>query len=616
MEKVLFNSRSELDRLPFGAMPAGETLCVGLRVASALRAEDVRLVFRCDADGRETEQPLEHVWSADGWDRFEGCVAQERAGLYWYAFRLSTAEGPRSVSKGPGNRAELTAEAPVFWQLTVYESDYTTPAWIVGGVFYQIFVDRFCKGGEHPLRDGQYRRDDWGGTPKFAPDADGITRRNDFFGGDLAGVIEKLPFLQELGVSCLYLNPIFEASSNHKYDTGDYKKIDPAFGDEADFQKLCREAKARGIHVILDGVFNHTGDDSIYFNRYGRYDSLGAYQSRASRYFNWYAFSDWPESYESWWGIKTLPRIRAGSLDFCDYLCDEGGVVKKWLALGADGWRLDVVDELTDGLVRAIRLAARQDKPDALLIGEVWEDASNKIAYGERRHYFEGAELDGTMNYPFRVAILRYAADGDAAALGEAVESIVEDYPKPALDCLMNNLSTHDTPRLLTVLTGAETPVSLEAQANYVFSPEQTARARALVRLATVLQFTLPGVPCVYYGDEAGLDGFGDPFCRKCYPWGQEDGKLMNWYRALIRVRRGADAYAGGTYRTVRAKNGLYAFERRTKDSRALTVVNMGGETDYPLPAGAVPLLGYEAERAGDVLCLQRYGCAILSLDA
>ena len=614
MDEVLFNSRSELDKLPFGAVKAGETLRVGIRLACALGASNVRLAVWRDADGSEAEFPLRKVWSAQGCDRFEGGFVAGGAGLYWYCFYLDTSNGPRSASKKADNRAELRIGEPACWQLSVYAPDYTTPAWIMGGVFYQIFVDRFAKAGAHSLREGQYRRDDWGGEPKYLPDADGVTRRNDFFGGDLDGVVEKLPWLQALGVTCLYLNPIFEAASNHKYDTGDYKKIDPAFGDEETFQKLCREAEKRGIRVILDGVFNHTGDDSRYFNRYGRYDSLGAYQSRDSRYYGWYGFSNWPESYESWWGITTLPRVQGGNLDFREFLCGEDGVVKKWLRLGADGWRLDVVDELTSGLVRALRLAVKQEKPDALLLGEVWEDASNKISYGERRHYFEGAELDGTMNYPFRVAILRFAENGDAGELCEAVESIVENYPKPALDCMMNNLSTHDTPRLLTALTGAAPPASLTEQANYVFTPEQTARARTLVHIATVLQFTLPGVPCVYYGDEAGLDGFGDPFSRRCYPWGHEDGTLLDWYRTLIRVRRETPAYAGGDYRTDRAENGLYAFERSVSGSRARTLVNMGGETDVPLPAEASVVLSYNCEPDGDFLHLQQYGCAVLSL--
>lgn len=614
MINVLFNSRSELDKLPFGAIKAGEKLHIGLRAACALHAEDVRLIVRRDANAEEHTCPLEKVWSAQGWDRFEGSFTPDTPGLCWYCFRLLTTGGPRAVSRTAENGAELTAGEPLFWQLSVYASDYITPAWIRGGVFYQIFVDRFYKGGDHPLRAGQFRRNDWGGEPKYAPDADGITRRDDFFGGDLDGVIEKLPYLQQLGVSCLYLNPIFEAASNHKYDTGNYQKIDSAFGDEETFQRLCTEAEGRGIRVLLDGVFNHTGDDSLYFNRCGQYESVGAYQSKDSPYYDWYVFSDWPEDYESWWGIKTLPRIRGGAPGFRSFLCGENGVLRKWLALGASGWRLDVADELTSDLVCAIRLAVKAEKPDALLLGEVWEDASNKVSYGERRPYFDGAELDGTMNYPFRRAILRYAADGDAHALCQAVETIVENYPKPALECMMNNLGTHDTSRLLTRLTLAEKPASLKEQAAYVFSPDELRRARSLCHMATVLQFTLPGVPCIYYGDEAGLDGFGDPFCRRCYPWGHKDAALLDWYRALIRIRRENAAFAGGEYRTVLAENGLYIFERSQSGNCTATVTNMGDETRCPLPDGTELLLGYACRQEAGSLFLSAHGCAVLRL--
>ena len=216
------------------------------------------------------------------------------------------------------------------------------------------------------------------------------------------------------------------------------------------------------------------------------------------------------------------------------------------------------------------------------------------------------------MNYPFRVAILRYAADGNAETLRQTVESIVENYPKPALDCMMNNLGTHDTSRLLTRLTGVERPASLEEQANCTFTPEQREQALSLARPATVLQFTLSGVPCIYYGDEAGLDGFGDPFCRKCYPWGHEDTALLHWYRDLIRIRRATSAYAGGTYRTLRADNGVFAFERSAPGSRAVTVVNMGAETEYPLPDSGELLLSYHCERTEKWLILKKHGCAVI----
>lgn len=611
MKDVLFSSRSGLDKLPFGAVTSGETVCVGLRTACTLKAEDVRLVLRSDADGTETEFPLKKVWSEKGFDRFEGGFRAGAPGLWWYGFRLETAEGPRLVSKTK-NGAALTETGPLFWQLSVYASDYTTPEWIVGGVFYQIFVDRFYKAGNRPVRPGGIARKDWGGIPKYAPDADGVTRRNDFFGGDLDGVIEKLPYLAELGVTCIYLNPIFDASSNHKYDTGDYMKIDPAFGDEETFQKLCAEAGKHGIRVILDGVFNHTGDDSKYFNTYSHYDSVGAYQSKDSPYYDWFRFLDWPEKYEAWWGIPSLPHVQKENMAFRNFICGADGVLQKWTALGASGWRLDVVDELSSGMVEAIRARVKAVNPDALLIGEVWEDASNKIAYGERRHYFEGTELDGTMNYPFRTAILNYARSGDANALCETVETVVENYPKPALDCLMNSLSTHDTWRILTLLSGAEWE-RRDARATARLTPEQLQKAKALNRVATLLQFTLPGVPCVYYGDEAGLEGCEDPFSRRCYPWDYEDVEIMDWYRSLIRLRRENAVFAGGNYHTIKAENGLFGFQRHKNGKSLCIAANMGPKTaELPVLYSTQIVLSFGCERRPGSLAITPQGCAVL----
>lgn len=611
MKDVLFHSRCELDKFPFGAVCAGETVRFGLRAACGLKAERVLLLIRNDADRKETEIPLQKVWTAKGYYRFEGTFRIKEPGLFWYCFRLDTAEGPKNVSRAEDGAA-LTAEEALCWQLSVYASDYTTPEWIKGGVFYQIFVDRFYRGGNRPARPGSIRRNDWGGIPKYAADADGVTRRNDFFGGDLDGVMEKLPYLEKLGVTCIYLNPIFDAASNHKYDTGDYMRIDPAFGDEAVFQRLCAEAEARGIRILLDGVFNHTGDDSKYFNKYGHYNSLGAYQSKESPYYNWFCFSDWPEQYDSWWGVPSLPHVQKENSDFRNFLCGQVGVLQKWTALGASGWRLDVVDELSDGMVRAIRSAVKAVKPDSLVIGEVWEDASNKIAYGERRHYFEGAELDGTMNYPFRAAILGYIRSGSAQALRESVETIVENYPKPALDCLMNHLGTHDTWRILTLLSGADWQ-SRDERARGALTAEQLQRAKSLNHIATLLQFTLPGVPCVYYGDEAGLEGYEDPFCRRCYPWGQEDMEIMGWYQRLIRLRRENAVFAGGVYRTVKSENGLFVFERVRNGKTLRIAANMGpGTAEIPVLDSTQVLLTYDCKIRPGTLILAPRGCAVI----
>lgn len=611
MADILFDSKSELDKLPFGAVPAGTAVRFGLRVAEALETASVSLVVIRDADGLVTEQALSPVWTERGYTRWEGTAAFTETGLYWYHFKAQTAAGTRMVEK-TADGADFAAGEPRSWQLTAYDPNYTTPDWIKRGAFYHIFVDRFKKGGNRPVKAGSLAREDWGGVPVYLPDERGEITNSDFFGGDLEGVIEKLPYLQELGISCIYLSPVFEAASNHKYDTADYLKIDPAFGDEALFARLCAEAGRRGIRVICDGVFNHTGSDSVYFNREGNYGAGGAYRDQASPYYEWFNFTEWPDKYDAWWGITTLPQIQKDSVPFREFICGENGVLEKWLALGASGWRLDVADELSEDFLRALRRTVKASNPAALIIGEVWEDASNKVAYGYRRHYFQGAELDGVMNYPLKDAIIAFVRGGGAQALAETVETLCENYPKPALDCLMNGLGTHDTVRILTAL-GGEHFETREERANAALSPEKLAQAKALLRLASLLQFTLPGIPCVYYGDEAGLEGYEDPFNRRCYPWGQEDVAQIDWYKALLAVRKGAPAFGGGAYRTLTAQDGVLVFSRTLEDSRVTVCVNSGAE-DFTLdlsPTDTV-LLQCSCVLTENSLRVLGEGCAII----
>lgn len=591
MGEVYFNSRSELDKLPFGAVVAGAEIRFGLRLADSLTPQQVVLIMREDSSGAELRSPLSLVWQEKGMARFEGSTALRDAGLYWYHFEASLGGETRAIEKGECNKAQLAMGEPQSWQLTVFEPDYTTPDWIRGGVFYHIFVDRFCKCGERPLREGAVLQADWGAVPEYRPDEHGEILNNDFFGGNLDGVSSKLPYLKSLGVSCIYLSPIFEAASNHKYDTGDYSKIDPSFGDEESFSQLCKEAEKLGMRVICDGVFNHTGDDSRYFNRRGRYDSVGAYQSERSPYSDWYCFEQWPDKYAAWWGIKTLPQLNEGNESLRQYLYGEEGILRKWMRLGAFGWRLDVADELSDKTLDTIRAAIKAENSDALIIGEVWEDASSKIAYGSRRRYFWGRQLDSVMNYPFKNAVISFITGGDALALRETVESICENYPKPALDCMMNGLGTHDTPRILTVLGGEKYEARVE-RATARLSGEALERAKARLYSASILQFTLPGVPCVYYGDEAGIQGYEDPFNRRCFPWGNEDTELTTWYTALSAARKSCPAFAGGEYKTLKAEGGAFVFSRRLGKLCALVAVNLGA-LPFPvnLPKGARVLI-------------------------
>jgi len=611
MDDILFDSRSELDKLPFGAVAEGTNVRLGIRFAEALKVTEVRLAEIIDADGQRREFELSQVWTEHGYSRFEGSVCFETKGLHWYFFK-TVADGAERVVERKASGAGFTDKEPVSWQQSVFSFDYTTPEWIMRGAFYHIFVDRFNKSGFRPSKPGSVLRDDWGGVPNFRPDENGEIRNNDFFGGNLDGVIEKLPYLSELGITCIYLSPVFEAASNHKYDTADYLKIDPAFGDETVFAELCSKAGKLGIRVICDGVFNHTGSDSVYFNREGNYGENGAYRDKESKYYKWYNFIEWPDKYDSWWGVKTLPQIKKECLSFRSFINGDNGVLEKWLYLGAAGWRLDVADELSEGFLRELRKTVKGVNPEALIVGEVWEDASSKISYGSRRHYFEGEELDSVMNYPLKDAIIGYIKTGRAEDLCGTVEALCENYPKPALDCLMNILGTHDTERILTVLSG-KSFISREERASAELSEAERTNAKTLLRAASLLQFTLPGVPSIYYGDEAGLEGYEDPFNRRCYPWGSEDTELIEWYKKLLAARKSCVAFAGGDYRTLRAENGVYVFTRYKNSEKAIIAVNWGAEAfSFELSSLDKVLIANNCEQNENGLRVFHEGCAII----
>jgi len=492
-------------------------------------------------------------------------------GLYFYHFSI---KGAGFISCGEQETGYFS-ERPHSFMLTTYSKDYKTPDWFKGGVMYQIFPDRFCKKGTMPDINSRVERN-WGEEPYFRPNEYGKVLNNDFFGGNLKGIESKLPYLEQLGVSVIYLNPIFEAASNHRYDTSDYMHIDPFLGTEKDFQDLINAAQKKGIRIILDGVFNHTGDDSVYFNKYGHYSSVGAYQSKSSPYYSWYSFQHYPYDYESWWGIDILPEINENSEDYQRFIFGEGGVLKKWLGFGIGGYRLDVADELPDFFLQKLRKSVKESNPDAIIIGEVWEDASNKVAYSKRREYLQGHELDSVMNYPLKEAIIGYVQSGNAGNLLHTVRVLINHYPKQTLDCLMNILGTHDTARILTVLGGIYCHNKEEMSSSCAYlSPKAKQKAIKKLKMAAVLQFTLPGVPCVYYGDENGLEGHIDPFCRRCFDWNHINEDLLAFYQKLGNVRKEyRDIFKDGDFREIRVEDGLLFYERKNEHGEIYVYVN------------------------------------------
>ena len=590
MNFIPYNSRDLFFKDKFGSVSAGEEIHLRLCMPRSFCCNKALFVFRRD-DGAYEEREMQ--WAgmcgddAEIWDIH---TSIETEGLYWYHFDYCSSYGRSSVLQCDNGVGGFVGSqfARKDWQLTVTEKDFTTPDWLKGGIIYQIFPDRFYNSGEKKknVPTDRVMREDWGNEPEWRPTPDGKVLNNDFFGGDLKGIQEKLPYLKSLGVNCIYLNPIFEAHSNHRYDTADYGKIDPVLGTEKDFKNLCKEAKKQGIHIILDGVFSHTGDDSVYFNRKGRYETLGAYNSPESPYYKWYKFTDYPDKYQSWWGFVTLPEVIEEGEEYRNFINGKGGIVEKWLKAGADGFRLDVADELPDIFIDELRDRLKLTKPDALLMGEVWEDATTKHSYGSRRRYLLGSQFDSVMNYPFANAILDFCRNGKAENFMETVMQIVENYPKQCLDVMMNHIGTHDTERAITKMAGESCEYRDRVwQSQHFLDDEKYAKGVKLLKCAVALQYTLPGVPSVYYGDEAGLQGYKDPFNRGCYPWGKENQELVTFYRTMGEIRTENKVFEKGSFYPVSYMLGCVAFRRHDENGDIMVIVNRNEHSiNYRLP--------------------------------
>lgn len=542
-----------------------------------------------------------------------------QTGVVWYSFDLAASDGAtwrygarEGWTTGEGDFAYGN---PPSFQLTVYVPRQTQPDWYKNGIVYQVFPDRFARGAdwreraEKALtahREGPARVlvEDWDTPPAYKKSEDGDILEWDFYGGTLRGVREKLDYLADLGVTVIYLNPIFEAASNHRYDTADYLRIDPMLGDEEEFCALAREAAERGISIMLDGVFNHCGQDSRYFNRYGNYPEPGAWQGDESPYRDWFFFNE-DGTYDGWWGNPDLPDVNEKSPEYRELICGQDGVVRKWLRAGARGWRLDVADELSDSFIEDIKAAMVAERPDGALVGEVWEDASNKMAYGKLRQYFEGTELDGTMNYPLRTALLAFVRNQiGAPEMAARLEQLRENYPRDAFFSCLNLLGSHDRERLFTMLGDAPDPDTLSDEECAAFRLDEGHASLAMSRLwlTVLLQMTLPGVPCVYYGDERGMEGFRDPYNRAAFPW---DGGRMDCatvFRNAIAVRKALPVLTTGDFEPFADGEDVFGFWRRGEDGECVCVlanaslhdahtvrVPMAGEAVSDVVSGTVP---------------------------
>ncbi len=603
---------TEVSRL--GAFPCGTTLRLVVTCPRALGVTAV--VLRLNRDG-EAEHDTPFTFCATDpvvvTDRYEltldtaALCAPDAAGLFYY--RLLLVRSADTLFSDSLNNVDfdLVSHGGAAFRLLVHEPSYAPPAWFGEGVMYHVFVDRFCRGeGETYRRTGDRAPEinpDWeGGIPQYPPYPGAPLSNHIHFGGNLWGVAEKLDYLAALGVKVIYLSPIFEAYSNHKYDTGDYLTVDGGFGGEPALDHLIAEATARGIHIILDGVFNHTGDDSRYFDRYGLYGNTGALQSPDSPYRDWFCFRSYPDEYECWWGIPILPKLNHAHEPCRRYFTGADGVCARYIRRGISGWRLDVADELSDEFLDELRTsvkAASRDrtdgdadgraKGDAVIIGEVWENAADKIAYGHRRRYFQGKQLDSVMNYPVRSGILAFINDGEADLLYHTLTELYGSYPRAVSDALMNLIGTHDTERILTVLgsTYEDFDRSNEILATAQLSPARRPTAVRRLKLASLLQFTVFGIPSVYYGDEVGMEGYHDPFCRRPFPWHEIEGAtprldrldLLNHYRVLGALRA-SPALHGGDFRILDHGEHHLVYERVATDRcERLVIAVHRGET-------------------------------------
>ncbi len=585
--RILFDSKKTEYKDPFGCLVPGQECSLKIAIPCTVETRAVSVVLTAENGEFLREFPFVFDRQEGAYDDWKCTLILDEPGLYFYYFKITGHTGTFRLFK---QGDDTNMEAGDCWQISCIPNGFSVPDWAKGAVIYQVFPDRFCRAGMCDLTQKMtpyLLHESWDEEVDWRPNSQGKILNNDFFGGNFRGIMDKLDFLAEMGVDILYLNPISKAFSSHRYDTADYLKPDPMLGTLEDFSALCDAAHRRNIRVILDGVYSHTGSDSVYFDKENHFGG-GAYSDPDSPYRDWYLFKEYPDKYESWWGFETLPTLDKNQPNLQDFICS---VMTHWLQLGADGFRLDVADELPDNFILKLKNRIRTIRPDAILMGEVWEDASNKIAYDVRRRYFVDGELDSVMNYPFRTAILDLLwGRDDGRQFKNTVMTILENYPRQVALCNMNLLGTHDTPRILTALVD-DFEGDRAALATRKLSPEQLELGKKRLKIATVLQFALPGCPSIYYGDEAGMEGGKDPFNRRTYPWGKEDLQLVQHFKTLGMLRKSNPALRLGELTFFSSEGGKIGMARQWKDQAIKIYVNLsdapwslsGGQSVAPM---------------------------------
>lgn len=540
MKNVIYNPL--INKRPSGASKNNEKNLFQIYIDEKISIKNLSLViFNDKNENIRNKFAMNYLNKSENYLLYSVQLDELETGLYFYYFEFFENENLKYISNFNFN-AKISDEIST-WQLTVYNKDFQTPEWIKGGIIYQIFPDRFEKSENFiptKAKNSEERiiHSNWTDIPNSALDTKNYSAK-DFFMGNLNGILDKKNYIKSLNVNMIYLNPIFESSENHRYSTANYFKVDPFLGTNEIFKNLCTEFKNIGINFILDGVFSHTGSDSIYFNKYNRYDEPGAYNSKESKYYPWFKFIEYPEKYESWWGFENLPTLKKENADYIDFICKkEEGVLNYWQNLGIMGWRIDVLDEFPDVFIDELRKSIKEKNKETFILGEVWEDASNKFSYGNRRRYLLGEQADSIMNYPWRTAIIELVKYKNVELFASRIQSIINNYPQPALDTMMNLLSSHDVERIITVLGTDIEKVSYEDRKYFALTKDEYEKGKALQKMAAFSQFTLPGIPSIYYGEEIGMEGFRDPFNRQCFCLESGDRDLLEYYIQLTEFRK------------------------------------------------------------------------------
>ena len=559
--QAVHDSQSIKFRKPFGAVEVGQKVKLSINI----NREIIVAVELIQFDGTRINMGMKKEYLNNGEFKYSLEIdTSDALGILEYYFILI--DGYDRLYYGNndehlGGIGQIYTYNPMPYQITVYEKSYI-PNWYKEGVVYQILIDRFYNGNEDNTinypKQNSFIYGRWDDSPMYIRDSSGKISRWDFYGGNIKGIVKKLDYIKSLGASIIQLSPIFKSSSCHKYDTGDYEVIDEMFGTNNEFRELCEVAESKGIKIILDVVLSYTSSDSKYFNKSGDYNEIGAYQSPNSKYHDWYKFTRYPYQYESWWGINERPNVNSMEKGYTDYIIkNDNSIIKKWIDLGCSGWRLNVIDELPDEFIELIRTRMQEINKDTVLLGDIWDDASNKVSYSKRRKYLQGKEVQAVTNYPLRECLVNFTKGYITCdRFKQKIMSLYENYPRESFYGNINVVGTNDTERILTVLDG-----NVE-----------------LLRLLIVIQFTLPGVPLIYYGDETGLKGEKEPDNRKSYPWGKEDKELIKFYCKIVSIRNNENGLKKGDLNIHEIDPEVFTFERNYENEKIIVLVNVSNE--------------------------------------